>query len=480
MAKKKPGGGPALIKNGLYEAEITGMTLDGNGICRVDGFTMFVPLAAPGDRIRLKAVKLQKNYGFGIIDQVLTPSPARIKPGCPVYKQCGGCSFRHIDYREELRLKEQTVADAFARIGGFTVCREGEELLPGGVRMEPILGGGEDGLSVDHYRNKAQYPLAELDGKLRAGFYARRSHRLIPAEDCPLQDPAFAPVVRDFVRIAGQLKIPAYDELTGKGLLRHLFLRKGRATGELMVCIVAAASRFKGRETLVSRLVEAHPEITGIVLNINPEKTNVILGRETVCLYGRDYLEDVFLNMRFAIAPEAFYQVNAEQAARLYKEAFRYAGFTGQETLLDLYCGIGSIGLSALPEVKKLIGVEVVPQAARSARQNAVRNGVADRAEFFCADAAEAARKLAEEGLRPDVIIIDPPRKGCDHTVLDSITRMGPEKVVMISCNPSTAARDAQILCDEEHGYRLERFRAVDMFPRCGHCESVSLFIKCK
>ena len=480
MAKKKPGSGPALTKNGLYEAEITGMTLDGNGICRVDGFTMFVPLAAPGDRIRLKAVKLQKNYGFGIIDQVLTPSPARIKPGCPVYKQCGGCSFRHIDYREELRLKEQTVADAFARIGGFTVCREGEELLPGGVRMEPILGGGEDGLSADHYRNKAQYPLAELGGKLRAGFYARRSHRLIPAEDCPLQDPAFAPVVRDFVRIAGQLKIPAYDELTGKGLLRHLFLRKGRATGELMVCIVAAASRFKGRETLVSRLVEAHPEITGIVLNINPEKTNVILGRETVCLYGRDYLEDVFLNMRFAIAPEAFYQVNAEQAARLYKEAFRYAGFTGEETLLDLYCGIGSIGLSALPEVKKLIGVEVVPQAARSARQNAVRNGVADRAEFFCADAAEAARKLAEEGLRPDVIIIDPPRKGCDHTVLDSITRMGPEKVVMISCNPSTAARDAQILCDGEHGYRLERFRAVDMFPRCGHCESVSLFIKCK
>ena len=199
--------------------------------------------------------------------------------------------------------------------------------------MEPILGGGEDGLSTDHYRNKAQYPLAELGGKLRAGFYARRSHRLIPAEDCPLQDPAFAPVVRDFVRIAGQLKIPAYDELTGKGVLRHLFLRKGRATGELMVCIVAAASRFKGRETLVSRLVEAHPETTGIVLNINPEKTNVILGRETVCLYGRDYLEDVFLNMRFAIAPEAFYQVNAEQAARLYKEAFRYAGFTGQETL---------------------------------------------------------------------------------------------------------------------------------------------------
>lgn len=330
MAKKKPGGGPALIKNGLYEAEITGMTLDGNGICRVDGFTMFVPLAAPGDRIRLKAVKLQKNYGFGIIDQVLTPSPARVNPGCPVYKQCRRLFLPAYRLPGGAAAEGATVADAFARIAGLPSAREGEELLPGGVRMEPILGGGEDGLSADHYRNKAQYPLAELDGKLRAGFYARRSHRLIPAEDCPLQDPAFAPVVRDFVRIAGQLKIPAYDELTGKGVLRHLFLRKGRATGELMVCIVAAASRFKGRETLVSRLVEAHPEITGIVLNINPEKTNVILGRETVCLYGRDYLEDVFLNMRFAIAPEAFYRSTLNRRPGFTKKPSGMPGLPGR------------------------------------------------------------------------------------------------------------------------------------------------------
>lgn len=478
MAKKKPGGQPVLQKNAFYEAEVTGMTLDGNGVCRVDGFTMFVPLTAPGDRIRLKAVKVQKNYGFGIIDQVITPSPWRVKPACPVYKQCGGCAFRHLAYEEELRLKEQTVADAFMRIGGFAVFRDGEPAPEGGVMMDPILGGEGDGLSVDHYRNKAQYPLAEIGGKLRAGFYARRSHRLIPAEDCPLQDFSFAPVVRDFTEIAGQLKIPAYNELTGEGVLRHLFLRKGRATGELMACIVAADRRFKGRDALVERLVKAHPELTGVMLNVNPEKTNVILGKETVCLYGRDYLEDQFMGMRFAIAPEAFYQVNAEQAARLYRQGFDYAGFTGGETLLDLYCGIGSIGLSALPQVGRLIGVEVVPQAVESARRNAALNGVSDRASFFCADASEAARRLAEEGLRPDVIIVDPPRKGCGREVLDSIAKMAPGRVVMISCNPSTAARDAQILCDAEHGYKLERLRAVDMFPRCGHVESVSLLVK--
>ncbi len=478
MAKKRPGVQPVLEKNGLYEAEITGMTLDGNGVCRVDGFTMFVPLTAPGDRIRLKAVKLQKNYGFGIIDQILTPSPHRINPGCPVYKQCGGCSFMHLAYREELRLKEQTVEDAFTRLGGFTVYHAGDEPLPGGVCMEPILGGDEEGLSDLHYRNKAQYPLAEINGRLRAGFYAKRSHRLIPAEDCLLQDQDFGPVVKDFVRIAEQLKIPAYDEQTGKGVLRHLFLRKGRQTGELMVCIVATAERFKGQGPLVDKLVLAHPEISGIVLNINPEKTNVILGRKTVCLYGRDRLQDRFLGMRFEIAPEAFYQVNAEQAARLYQQGFQYAGFTGEETLLDLYCGIGSIGLSALPQVKRLIGVEVVPQAVESAKRNAQLNGVSDRTEFFCADASEAARKLADDGLHPDVIIVDPPRKGCDRTVLDSITQMAPQKVVMISCNPSTAARDAQILCDEEHGYQLQRFRAVDMFPRCGHVETVLLMTK--
>ena len=475
MAKKRPGGQPVLQKNGLYEAEITGMTLEGNGVCRVDGFTMFLPLTVPGDRVRLKAVKLQKSFGYGIIDQLLAPSPARVDPECPVYRQCGGCAFRHMDYREELRLKEQTVRDAFVRLGGFTVYKEGEEPVPGGVPMEPILGGDEEGLSVCHYRNKAQYPIAAINGRLRAGFYARRSHRLIPAEDCPLQDKAFGPVVEDFVRIAGELKIPAYDELTGEGVLRHLFLRKGRQTGELMACIVAAKERFKGRDALAGKLIRAHPEITGLLLNVNSEKTNVILGGKTVCLYGQERLTDRFMGMAFEIAPEAFYQVNAEQAARLYRQGFRYAAFKGDETLLDLYCGIGSIGLSALPQVGRLIGVEVVPQAVESARRNAALNGVSDRARFFCADAAETARRLAEEGLKPDVIIVDPPRRGCDRTVLDSIARMAPEKVVMISCNPSTAARDAAILCDGEHGYRLVKFRAVDMFPRCGHVETAIL-----
>ena len=466
-------------KNGSYEAVIEDVTLDGNGVCRVDGFTMFVPMTAVGDRIRLKAVKVQKNFGYGIIEQVITPSAARTAPECPVYKQCGGCSFRHITYEEELRLKEKTVRDAFVRLGGFAIAGEegsGEDA----VTMEPILGCNQDGLSPEHYRNKAQYPLGtDRNGKACAGFYARRSHRIIASDRCMIQDEAFEPVVQTLVDSIDRLRIPVYSEETHQGFLRHLFLRSGRKTGELMVCLVSTSENFPRRQELVQRLTAAHPQISSVMLNINPDVTNVIMGKKTICLYGKSYLEDELLRTRFQIAPEAFYQVNAGQTERLYSLGFDYADFQGNETLLDLYCGIGSIGLTAISKIGKLIGVEVVPQAIESAEKNAQLNGLSkDRARFICADAGQAAARFAEEGLHPDVIIVDPPRKGCERSVLDSICQMAPEKVVMISCNPSTAARDAKILCDAEHGYRLIKFRPVDMFPRTGHVETVVLLSK--
>lgn len=448
-----------IQKNKSYEAVVEDLTLEGNGLCRVDGFAVFVPMTAVGDRIRFKAVKVQKNVGYGILEQVITPSPERQPVDCPVFRQCGGCAFRHIRYEEELRLKEKAVQDAFQRLGGFS-------LIP-----EPIIGSALQ----DHYRNKAQYPLGiDKDGRPMAGFYARRSHRLVKADDCLLQDEVFGPVVRTVLGLIERYKISIYDEVTGKGLLRHLFLRRGAKSGELMVCLVSASRKVPFLEELVQALTAAFPEIVSVMLNINADKTNVILGRHSILLYGKDGIDDTLLDMQLSIPAAAFYQVNSPQAEVLYQLAYEYAGFTGKEHLLDLYCGIGSIGLGAYKQVKKLTGAEVVAEAVASAQKNARRGGM--KAEFLCADAGEAAKALADRGETPDVIIVDPPRKGCSAEVLESILRMVPKKVVMISCNPATAARDAKMLC--ENGYQLRRCRGVDLFPRTGHVECVTLMSK--
>ena len=457
-----------IQKNKSYEAVIEDLTLEGSGLCRVDGFAVFVPMTAVGDRVRFKAVKVQKNVGYGILEQVITPSPARQPVDCPVFRQCGGCAFRHIRYEEELRLKAErvrqalkgkAVQDAFQRLGGFA-------LTP-----EPIIGCG----AQEHYRNKAQYPLGtDKDGRPTAGFYARRSHRLVKADDCLLQDEMFGPVVRTVRGLMERYKVSAYDETTGKGLLRHLFLRKGAKSGELMVCLVSTSRKVPFLEEFVQALTAAFPEIVSVMLNINADKTNVILGKHSILLYGKDGIDDTLLDVQLSIPAAAFYQVNSPQAETLYRLAYEYAGFTGKERLLDLYCGIGSIGLGAYGQVKKLIGVEVVAEAAASAQKNARRNGM--EAEFLCADAGEAAKALADRGEMPDVVIIDPPRKGCSTEVLESILRMAPKKVVMISCNPATAARDAKMLC--EKGYQLERYRGVDLFPRTGHVECAALLTR--
>lgn len=451
-----------IVKNKSYEAVVEDLTLEGSGLCRVDGFAVFVPMTAVGDRIRFKAVKVQKNVGYGLLEQVITPSPARQKPDCPVFRQCGGCAFRHITYEEELRLKEKAVSDAFHRLGGF-------KLDP-----EPIIGCPEE----HHYRNKAQYPLGvDKDGSAVAGFYARRSHRIVPADNCLLQDESFGPVVRTVLGLIDRYQIPVYDEETGRGMLRHLFLRRGPASGEMMVCLVSTTRKIPYLNEICQALTAAFPEIVSIVVNVNAERTNVILGRNTVTVWGKDTIDDYLLGVKLSIAPAAFYQVNSPQAARLYELGYEYAGFKGDERLLDLYCGIGSIGLGAYKQVGSLVGVEVVAPAVESARKNAAQNGM-DRTEFFCADAGQAAVQLADRGETPEVIIVDPPRKGCDQDVIDSIVRMAPERVVMISCNPATAARDAKLLC--ERGYELVRYRGVDMFPKTGHIETAILLVKTK
>lgn len=448
-----------VSKNQYLEAKVEGITLEGSGVARADGFALFVPLTAPGDYARIKVVKVLKRYGFGIVDQILAPSPDRLpeeEQGCGCFRQCGGCAFRHIAYGAELKIKENAVRDAFRRLGGF------------GLEPLPILGAP----SADRYRNKAQYPLGrDRDGRIVAGFYARNSHRIVPAEDCPLQPVIFSEILRLVLDFLNANRLSVYDEGTGKGDYRHVYLREAPSTGEVMLCMVASRENPPGMRELAEKVQAAFSEVVSVYLNINPEKTNVILGREYRLLAGKAQITDEFLGKKLAVSPASFYQVNQAQAQRLYELAFDFAEFTGTEHLLDLYCGIGSIGLSAADRIGKLTGVEIVPQAVENARLNAKLNGV--KAEFFCADASGAARKLAEEGAKPDVILVDPPRKGCGAEVLEAIFRMAPRKVVMISCNPATAARDCKILCEE--GYRLRKYQAADMFPRTGHVECVAL-----
>ena len=452
-----------VSKNQFYEAAIEGMTLEGSGVARVDGFAVFIPLAAPGDFVRFKVVKVLKRYAFGLLDRVLTPSPDRLpeaEQGCPVYRRCGGCAFRHIRYEAERRLKEEAVRDAFRRLGGF-------ELDP-----LPILAAPE----TDRYRNKAQYPLGiGPDGRVAAGFYARNSHRIIPAADCPLQPVIFSEIIRFVTDFLTQNRLPVYDEQSGTGVYRHIYLREAPGTGEVMLCLVAACPDPPKAKELAARVRERFPAVVSIWLNVNPARTNVILGERYDLLSGKEQITDLFLGKRLSISPASFYQVNQPQAERLYQLAFDFAGFDGSEHLLDLYCGIGSIGLSAADRISRLTGVEIVPQAVENACFNAAQNGV-PRAEFFCADASAAAKRLAAEGARPDVVIVDPPRKGCGREVIEAIFEMGPGRVVMISCNPATAARDCALLAGG--GYRLEKYQPVDLFPRTGHVETVVLLSK--
>lgn len=443
-----------MQKNQIAEIEITDITTEGNGVGRLEGMAVFVPETAVGDVIEVKIVKVLKNYAYGIVNRIITPSNHRIKSDCPHFPKCGGCSFRHISYDAELKIKEKIVHDAFTRIGKID------------CEFEPILGCD----NTNGYRNKAQYPVSEKDGNVICGFYAKRSHRIIGGTKCRLLPDEFAQIAEFVLEYCQKNHISAYNEITHKGILRHIYLRKAPRTGDVMVClIVSKKSDFK---TLPQQLSDNFPNIKSIVMNINPDNTNVILGKKTVVLHGTGKITDIMCQNVISIAPEAFYQINSPQAERLYAIAEDFAQLTGTEKLLDLYCGAGTIGLSMANHVKKLTGVEVVPQAVENAKENAKNSGI-ENAEFICSDAGMAAEKLAQSNELPDVVIMDPPRKGCDTLTLDSIAKMNPQKIVMISCNPSTAARDCAYL--EQNNYKAVKVRAVDLFPRTTHVECVVL-----
>lgn len=453
-----------LQKNQILTLRIERLSSDGSGVAHsADGEAVFVPGTAPGDEARVRIVKDCGRYAFGILDELLTPSPDRIPVDCPVAGPCGGCSLRHLDYAAELRAKQESVLDAFRRIGGLE------------VPVLDILPSPE----VDRYRNKVQFPVGvDKNGAPCIGFFAGRTHRIVPCPDCKLQPSVLNEIGNALCAFFAQQGIRPYDEQSGKGLVRHIFLRRGAHSGQIMVCLVCTRAKLPHAEQLCTVLREQFPAISTILLNVNAKNTNVILGSENHILYGPGYIEDTLCGVPVRLGPLSFYQVNTLAAERLYGVAAQYAQLTPDDALLDLYCGMGTIGLSMAGQCRELIGVEIVPEAIESAEANAARMGeaVAAKSRFFCADAGQAATQLAAEGLHPDIVMLDPPRKGCDEATLSAVVRMAPRRVVYVSCNPATAARDAAWL--EMNGYHAEKVQPVDLFPRTKHVETVVLLSK--
>ena len=444
-----------LAKNQEHTVTIEGYGEGGMGVARIDGRVVFVHGALRGEKCRVLILKTLKSVAFAKVLEVIEPSSERITPDCPYFPRCGGCTYRHIRYEEELRLKKQRVQDNLSRIGGSDVT------------VEEILG-AQDTL---RYRNKAQYPVSK-DGAV--GFYRARTHEVIECERCLLVKPvadAAAEALREYMQ---SCRVAGYDEKTGRGLVRHLYVRSN-AAGESLVCVLVNGDKLPKEDRLVTLLRDACPKCTGIVLGTNTKKGNVILGDRYRTLWGSDRLEDTLCGKTFRLSVPSFYQVNRVQAERLYAKAIEFAGLTGQETVLDFYCGAGTITLALSDHAKKVLGAEIVPEAIDDARENAARNGVKN-AEFFCGDASDVAKKLARENLRPDVITVDPPRKGLAADVVESIAEMQPGRVVYVSCDSATMARDVKRLADL--GYTAQRACAVDMFPRADHIETVVLLSK--
>lgn len=448
-----------LSKNDKIELTIDALTSEGSGVGRYNGLTVFVRGTVPQDKIIAHIIKRSKNYAIGIIDKILQPSPERIESDCPYSKKCGGCSFRHMTYDEELKYKKSRVQDALNRIGHLD------------IKVDEIIGADD----LSHYRNKAQYPVDISDGEMFAGFYAYKSHRIIPCADCKLQPAEFEKGLEAFAKWIESENITSYNEQTGKGLLRHIYFRKGFATGEVMACAVINADSIPNGELLVSLLREKVDGLTSVAVNINKEKTNVILGKETNIIWGETYIRDSLLGKDFLISPNSFYQVNHNQCEKLYAKAKDFAGLIGTETVLDLYCGVGTIGLTMAENVKQLVGIEIIPQAIENAKENAKINHITN-AQFICADAPKGAEILKKQGVNPDIIILDPPRKGCGKSLFDTIEQLSPKKIVYVSCDSATLARDLAIL--KEKGYEAKKVSAVDMFPRTPHVECVTLIEK--
>lgn len=450
----------AIKEKSVIKTEITAVTNEGSGVSRYNGAVVFTPFTAPGDTAEVLVEKVGKSCVYGRLERVLAPSADRVDPICPVFCECGGCALRHIDYAAETKIKTGWVAEHIRRIGGFDL-----EPLP--AIPSP---------RSDRYRNKAIYQAGrDESGKIIFGFYRRKSHEVINCESCLLQPEEFAEILKVIKFFCEQTKISVYDEKQHKGLLRAVYIRKGGVSGETGVCLVINGRRLPQEELLVSALRANFPQVVSVMLSINEERTNVVLGKKFVTLFGKDGISDTLCGVTVDISPAAFYQVNHDAAELLYRKAGELAALTGEETLLDLYCGAGTIGLSMAAGAKRLIGVEIVPQAVENARKNAARMGVTN-AEFICGDAAQAAQTLQKRGLLPDVVVLDPPRKGCDRATLEAVAAMRPKRIVMVSCDTATMARDFKAL--SELGYAPQTAQPVDMFPRTANVECAGVLVR--
>lgn len=460
-----------MVKNQIVTVTIEDIGTDGEGIGKVEGYTLFVKGAIIGDVAKVKVLKAKKTYGYAKVEELLTPSPDRVLPRCAVAGRCGGCQMQHLSYEKQLAHKADKVKNCLQRIGGLS-----EEVLAS--VMEPIVGMEEP----FHYRNKAQYPVGvDKEGKPVMGFYAGHSHNIIDCTDCAIQEPVnvvILPVIKEFMREFG---VSAYDEEKGTGLLRHVLTRVGFHTKEVMVCLIINGKKFPKAEVLCERVKAAVEKFEGgytlksFCLNVNTVKTNVILGNEIIPVYGETYITDYIGDIKYQISPLSFYQVNPEQTVKLYNKALEYADLHGDEIVWDLYCGIGTISLFLAQKARQVYGVEIVPQAIEDAKKNAVLNGMTN-AEFFVGAAENVMpEKYAESGgsMRADVICVDPPRKGCEESLLDTIVAMEPKRIVYVSCDPATLARDVKYL--GEKGYAVTKVCPVDQFAHTGHVETVVL-----
>ncbi len=447
-----------MNKNDIISLTITSMTAQGSGVGKTaDSMVVFVPFTAIGDILEVRILKVKKSYAYGKIEKIITPSKSRIEADCPAFGKCGGCVYRHINYNSEKEIKHQRVVDAIERVGGLK-----------GVKINKVVSNDRQ----NRYRNKAQLPCRNTENGVEFGFYASHSHRIIPCGDCLLQPESFKTVMditKEFMQKTAQT---AYDEKTGKGKLRHLYIRYAEMTGELMVCYVVNGNGLKREDELIAELKKNLPELKSVIFNSNRENTNVITGLKNRTAYGSDHITDILCGKKFKLSPLSFYQVNRAQAEKLYTIAKNYADLKGGEVLLDLYCGTGTIGLTMAEGCRELIGVEIIEDAVKDAEVNAEINGVKN-ARFICSTAESAAKRLKDEGVKPDVIVVDPPRKGLESGVIETITEMNPEKVVYISCDPETLARDLKLF--DEKNYSVKELTPVDLFSRTAHVETVCL-----
>lgn len=444
-------------KNEIYDIDITGMGSEGEGVGRIEGFTVFVPLAIEGESIRARIVKVNKNFAFGRLEEILKPSSERTEPECSIYKRCGGCQLQHMSYEGQLRFKRQKVEDSIKRIGGLK-----------DIHVFDVIGMD----SPYRYRNKVQLPIGLREGKAVIGFYAQRTHEIINVDACLIQNEeadAAAEIVRNFI---DEHHIEVYSETEDKGSLRHLMIRKSFRTGDVMAVIVSNTDSFPFMDELTEKLRSGIKGVKSIILNVNKGRTNAVLGKKCITLWGDDHLTDYIGDFRFSISPLAFFQVNPVQTEILYKKALEYANLTGEETVFDAYCGTGTISLFLAQKAKKVYGVEIIPEAIDNAKKNAEHNSITN-AEFITGESEKVIPELIKKGIHAEVVVVDPPRKGCDRTLLEAIAQMQPSRIVYVSCDPATLARDLGIL--DTLGYKTQQVQPVDMFPETGHVECVTM-----